>query len=230
MAKRNIPNKYVKELYAKSGNKCAFRGCNQILFDGINLSEICHIRGLNKGSARFDPNLTDEMCNNIKNLILLCPTHHAMVDNDENKYSVEVLEEMKYEREKEVESNNNNVQEKKFFYELKRIFQKYRLKEKFVDRQFVFVCLEDFEDMYSAIAGINELLESEYAFNISNDIKLELEKFNELIDLISQNLAIKSHANDQGKAIPKFEDDNVRKEFESIMMQIREIYFKYGYM
>lgn len=101
MAKRNIPNKYVKELYAKSGNRCAFRGCNQKLFyDGINLSEICHIRGLNKGSARFDSNLTDEMCNNIKNLILLCPTHHTIVDNDENKYSVKVLEEMKYEREK----------------------------------------------------------------------------------------------------------------------------------
>lgn len=131
---------------------------------------------------------------------------------------------------KEVESNNNNIQEKKFFYELKRIFQIYRFKEKFVGRQFVFVCSEDFEDMNLAIKNIDELLESEYAFNISNDIKLELEKFNELIDLISQNLAIRSHANDQGKAIPKFEDDNVRKEFESIMMQIREIYLKYRYM
>lgn len=42
--------------------------------------EIAHIKGLNEGSARFDASIPVPERNHFRNLILLCKTHHDLVD------------------------------------------------------------------------------------------------------------------------------------------------------
>ena len=89
MSSRQIPAKVVKELYAKSGN------CNEQLFEDANVGQICHIQGVNPGSARYNPDLPEEVVNSIDNLILLCSNHHKLIDEREDLFPVKKLLEMK---------------------------------------------------------------------------------------------------------------------------------------
>jgi hypothetical protein len=59
-------------------------------------ARICHIRGLLPTSARHDSSLTGQELNRYENLLLLCPNHHALIDDLEpDRYTVELLEAMK---------------------------------------------------------------------------------------------------------------------------------------
>ena len=94
---RTISANTIKSLYSRSGNLCSFPDCDQKLIESedINVSNICHINGLNPNSARYDPNLDEEYLNSEENLILLCPNHHKIIDADEKNYTVETLQRMK---------------------------------------------------------------------------------------------------------------------------------------
>lgn len=90
--------KTVKRLCTLSSNRCAFYGCNVPLVDDESetfAGEICHIRASRKRGPRWDKTQTDEQRHAFSNLILLCSTHHTIIDSDVNKYSVEYLEQMK---------------------------------------------------------------------------------------------------------------------------------------
>jgi tetratricopeptide (TPR) repeat protein len=91
----------VIALFARSGNKCAFPGCDQPLIDDENIfvGQICHIEGV-KGE-RFNPAQNNEDRRQYDNLILLCYPHHRKTDNEE-KYPVKALHEIKAEHEKKV--------------------------------------------------------------------------------------------------------------------------------
>lgn len=104
MGNRSYEINTIKELYARSGNQCAFPGCSHELFiDGnINLSQICHIYGLKPGSARYTSEIPEENLNKISNLILLCPYHHKMVDSQPEVYLPDTLISMKKSHEAEV--------------------------------------------------------------------------------------------------------------------------------
>jgi len=106
MAKRPEPSEpVVKTLFALSRNVCAFsdseRGedYEQRLTDPAwkrVRARICHIRGLLPDSARHDASMTDVARNAYENLILMCPNHHNLIDDLEpDRYSVDVLTEMK---------------------------------------------------------------------------------------------------------------------------------------
>lgn len=95
-------------LYAKSGNRCAYPGCNQILIDDINNSNICHIISEKPNGPRHDPNYIDY--DNEENLILLCRNHHNEVDTNVEEYSVDILHVMKERHEQlilELVENNS---------------------------------------------------------------------------------------------------------------------------
>ncbi|MGL4741369.1 MAG: HNH endonuclease signature motif containing protein [Sarcina sp.] len=96
MGRKTIPVKTQKELYAKSGNMCAFPNCSIRFYDedSNNVSNICHIEAYNKGS-RHNSSLSEDECNDIENLMLLCANHHTIIDADEEKYTVDVLKKMK---------------------------------------------------------------------------------------------------------------------------------------
>lgn len=92
--------KVIKQLYAKSGNQCAFPGCKEQLFNekGDNISNICHIEAAEKGGQRFNENSTNKERASYENLILLCNKHHKITDDVET-YTVEKLKEMKRKHE-----------------------------------------------------------------------------------------------------------------------------------
>jgi hypothetical protein len=90
----------LKRLFALSGNRCAFPKCGTQLAQGTTLiGEICHIKGRQPGSARHDASQSDEQRNSYTNLLLLCPNHHAVIDDDVESYTVERLLKMKADHE-----------------------------------------------------------------------------------------------------------------------------------
>jgi len=86
----------LKKLFALSGNTCAFPACTKKMVNEKNAIDscICHIEAANEGGERYNPVMTDAERADYKNLILLCPQHHDET-NDVNKYTVEVLQDMK---------------------------------------------------------------------------------------------------------------------------------------
>jgi len=100
MGKPSVPTQ--KHLFALSGNKCAFRGCQQPLVDAASkkvTAKICHIKGNRPGAARHDASQTEEERQGFENLILMCPIHHDVIDADKEVYTVEILRKLKEEHE-----------------------------------------------------------------------------------------------------------------------------------
>lgn len=82
----------IKFLFARSGNRCAFPKCRApMALDSTLTAEVCHIKGMRPGSARYDATQTDAQRHAYENLVLMCPTHHTVIDDDEEAYSVERL-------------------------------------------------------------------------------------------------------------------------------------------
>tara|TARA_R110001599_G_scaffold171584_1_gene362726 strand:+ start:679 stop:1290 length:612 start_codon:yes stop_codon:yes gene_type:complete len=75
------------------------------------LGEMAHIKGNKPGSNRYDAKQPDGERDSYENLILLCPTHHTLIDKPENewRYTVEKLHEMKVNHEASI-SNRLNMQ------------------------------------------------------------------------------------------------------------------------
>ena len=99
-----------KTLWGRAHNECAFPTCLQELtFDsetsdtaaaGVRIiGEEAHIRAQRAGGPRYDAGYAD--VDGYDNLMLMCPTHHAMIDaNNGADYSVKSLEKMKAEHER----------------------------------------------------------------------------------------------------------------------------------
>jgi len=92
----------LKKLFALSGNVCAFSSCSANIVNmeyGTLIGEVCHICGRQPGTARYDPSQTESERNAFENLIIMCPEHHKIIDDNEEKFTVEVLVTMKKEHE-----------------------------------------------------------------------------------------------------------------------------------
>lgn len=93
---RRLPVKQsdARQLYLHSGNLCAYPGCPSALVDsrGVFIGETCHIRAAEKGGARFDPRMSNEARRAPSNLLLMCSTHHRIIDQDVQTWTVERLE------------------------------------------------------------------------------------------------------------------------------------------
>ena len=103
-----ITAKSIKLLWSNAAGRCSFEGCNERLtvgqaaeFAPYTLGEMAHIKGNKPGSNRYDASQSDEERDSYGNLILLCPTHHTLIDKPENEssYTVEKLHEMKIKHE-----------------------------------------------------------------------------------------------------------------------------------
>jgi hypothetical protein len=110
---RAYPEAVVKRLYALSGNRCAFPGCETRLTDQVapggpptNLGKIAHIVGLGRQGPRADVAIPVADLNRIENLILLCGVHHDLVDANPRIYSVEVLAAYKANHEARIEGTS----------------------------------------------------------------------------------------------------------------------------
>lgn len=99
--KRLAPTQDVlRELFLKSGNRCAFPGCHNVMMNeqGDFIGQICHIEAAEEGGERFNPNMTNEERRSFDNLMLMCYEHHV-VTNNVAEYPVAKLKKMKKDHE-----------------------------------------------------------------------------------------------------------------------------------
>lgn len=114
MARLPIKTRTLKQLFAYSGNECAFPDCNHTLFEGdIFIAQVCHIFAANKKWPRFDRERTDEQNREFSNLLVLCYKHHRIVDNPDDPYSVEALVDIKRSHELKYKSSPVKLNVKK---------------------------------------------------------------------------------------------------------------------
>lgn len=101
-----ISDKTRKQLWAKSGNRCAI--CNKELFlssnneEECNIGEECHIISSKSKGPRHKANISDY--DTYDNLILLCRNHHKEIDTNYETYTEEILRYMKENHEQKVKS------------------------------------------------------------------------------------------------------------------------------
>lgn len=113
----NISEKERKQLWAKSGNRCAI--CKKELFlandNGIdyNIGEECHIISKTTNGPRHIPNM--ENYDTYDNLILLCCEHHKEIDDKNNValYPIERLHRIKEDHEKWVRESLGTQKQRK---------------------------------------------------------------------------------------------------------------------
>ena len=226
MGKRNLSDRVKKELCAKSGNRCAFPGCpNNLYSSEASVGEICHIEGLNPGAARYNPVLSEEEVNGIDNLILLCPLHHNMIDQNPEYYTVDLLKKMKRQHENNVQrqlDGRGNVIQK-----LCRIFQKYHFYEMLMEQSFDAPFPSCYIDWIECgCIEIKGLLESEEAFFLSGEMREELYGFVRNLEWMGDNIACGSQYKEKGSAVPEMTEE-VQEVILQILDYIREIYRKY---
>lgn len=112
---RKIPLADSKILYGRAAGRCSFPGCrkNLILENGSDktkqIGKMAHIVAHSRNGPRADRSYPSELIDRYDNLILLCGTHHDIVDVAENRYSITCLKEMKNDHEAWV--NNSLVTE-----------------------------------------------------------------------------------------------------------------------
>lgn len=101
MARKKPTADVVRALFARSGNRCAFPTCDQLLVNAKNqfVGQTCHIEAALPAGQRYNPQQTEEQRRAYDNLILLCYAHHVET-NDTSEYTVEVLKAMKQDHEK----------------------------------------------------------------------------------------------------------------------------------
>jgi len=106
----SISQRDIKLLWARAAGRCSFSGCGvkltqdkNLASDSFPLGEQAHIVGESEDAPRGRGPLTADERNSYFNRILLCPTHHTVVDNNPEDYPVEKLHIMKAQHELWVE-------------------------------------------------------------------------------------------------------------------------------
>ena len=109
---RNYSQKTLKILFGLSGNQCAHPKCTNNVIepatdksDAAVIAQICHIYAISDDGPRGKAGLTNEELNSPENLILLCPTHHTVVDNQYEAYPAEMLKQWKQDHKSKVVEN-----------------------------------------------------------------------------------------------------------------------------
>lgn len=96
----SISDKTRKILWGRSGNRCAI--CkNELVIDSTEqddesvIADECHIISSKPNGPRHDPSYPEDKLDSYDNLILLCRTHHKMVDDQSATYTTNILRQMK---------------------------------------------------------------------------------------------------------------------------------------
>ena len=110
--RRNYSQKTLKILFGLSGNQCAHPECTNNVIEPATeksnaavIAQICHIYAISDDGPRGKAGLTNEELNSPDNLILLCPTHHKVVDNQYETYPAEMLKQWKQNHESKTMEN-----------------------------------------------------------------------------------------------------------------------------
>lgn len=107
----------IKLLIALSGNECSFPKCKiNLVEDEAFIGELVHISAAETGGPRYDINMSDDERRAFANLMLMCPTHHKIIDKPAlvHKYPVETLKKYKKSHEKKMENTQYVVSDAVF--------------------------------------------------------------------------------------------------------------------
>lgn len=94
---RNIPEKTKRELWVKAGGRCEFPGCNVYLLTEPqsqtpgNYGELAHNEPFSAKGPRSHMRKLNHDVHDIENLMLLCQSHHKLIDTAPLDYPVERL-------------------------------------------------------------------------------------------------------------------------------------------
>jgi len=109
MSITHIPETVKIRLWGKAAGCCQYRGCQQPLYlDSLTKAEfntayIAHIIADSPGGPRGDPILSEQLKDNISNLMLMCDVHHRLIDKqDVFGHPVNFLRQMKKEYEEKI--------------------------------------------------------------------------------------------------------------------------------
>lgn len=97
------PKKLI--LMGLCGGKCEFRGCEKSIVedmltgDKANFSNYAHIIASSANGPRGDKILSSKLSNDENNIMVLCRDHHKEVDDLPERYTVDILKNMKSEHE-----------------------------------------------------------------------------------------------------------------------------------
>jgi hypothetical protein len=79
-----------RQAFIRAGFKCSFPGCG-VPFGEDGIGEIAFIANPNPNGPRYDPDLERTDAVGINNLVVLCPTHHRMIDASPSEYPVQLI-------------------------------------------------------------------------------------------------------------------------------------------
>lgn len=116
---RSYPIADVKTLYALAAGRCAFPSCHILLTQSHSSSakvsqigEIAHIVAHSVDGPRGDSNFPTDRLDTYGNWILLCPTHHKIIDAEPHLHPISKLHQLKSDHESWiVEQLENNIAE-----------------------------------------------------------------------------------------------------------------------
>jgi hypothetical protein len=89
MSSTKIPEKTIKQLLVKSAGRCQYRGCNKSLYLDLvtkrdfNQYYLAHIVADEPNGPRGDAKLSKLLAKELSNLMLLCDTHHRLIDQED---------------------------------------------------------------------------------------------------------------------------------------------------
>jgi hypothetical protein len=106
-ASRSYSQHTIKVLFACCGNRCAYPGCPQRIIENATafscdlvVGQIAHIYAHSDKGPRGKPGMTEQERREADNLLLCCPTHHAIVDGQQESYPATTLLEWKRKHER----------------------------------------------------------------------------------------------------------------------------------
>ncbi|MDE2734741.1 MAG: HNH endonuclease [Gemmatimonadota bacterium] len=170
---RNYSQKTLKILFGLSGNQCAHPKCTNNVIepateksDAAVIAQICHIYAVSDDGPRGKAGLTNEELNSPENLILLCPTHHTVVDNQYETYPAEMLKQWKQDHKSKVVENRlssslDNVPSNMFhhsYFPTELVDQKIKDETDILRKSRFF---EDFDKIGSSLTLARKLIEGE---------------------------------------------------------------------
>lgn len=215
----------IKNLYAKSGNKCAFPGCNcDLTSEGINISQVAHIISEKVNGPRYDSNYVKYDCG--ENLILLCPNHHKIIDSEEGKYTVACLRVMKAEHEKyiklRVDSNDIN---KKVINNFLEVIHRNNIKHYIEKNDFTSPFPTDvLEDIDCSILGFEELLNEVDILQCKSEIESDIKEFQLILQKIIEHVGINGQVSDDGNTFRPISCKIDREMLVSLRQRMAKIY------
>ena len=105
---RNYTSADKALFWSRSGGICCFPDCKVLCVQeatcgnpSVVIGDIAHIEAKSDAGPRANPSISDRERDAYPNLILLCPTHHRLVDSLSSTYTANILRGWKANRERQ---------------------------------------------------------------------------------------------------------------------------------